>query len=103
MPSNTGLPLSFPWHEHIEETRGLLKAPASAIRFALDHVDPGQMRDFMEDWQEDHEAGEDHRTRWWLEMIKESLLYGQQVEAAEAADANNSLLFENDQREVSPD
>lgn len=70
----------FAWHERLDVTLEFLKDPAFAIRFALDHVpDAGMMRDFMVDWQEDREAGEDARTLHWLEMLRECVTYGQEA------------------------
>lgn len=65
------------WHERIDATRESLRDPASAIRFALEHVYPPMFRDFMEDWQDDHDAGESHRVRHFLEGMKEDLRCGQ--------------------------
>ncbi len=63
----------FAWHERLDLTLAFLKDPAFAIRFALGHVDPGMVRDFMEDWQADHDAGETRRTLHWLEGMREDL------------------------------
>lgn len=73
----------FEWHENLAVTLEKLQDPAFAIRFALDHVDPGMVRDFMEDWQDDHDAGETARVAHWLGMLEESIRYGQMAEAEE--------------------
>ncbi len=76
----------FEWHERLEVTLGFLRDPAFAIRFALDHVDPGMVRDFMEDWQEDHDAGTTSRLRHVLEGMREDLTYGQPAAAEEESE-----------------
>lgn len=74
----------FEWHENLAVTLEFLQDPAFAIRFALDHVeDAAMMRDFLEDWQEDHDAGHTMRRAHWLKMLRESLQYGQAVEDSE--------------------
>lgn len=69
----------FAWHERLDVTLEFLKDPAFAIRFALDHVDPGMVRDFMEDWRDDKDAGETTRTLHWLEGMREDLNCGRQA------------------------
>lgn len=74
----------FAWHERLDVTLEFLQDPAFAIRFALDHVeDAGMFRVFLEEWQEDHEAGETSRVRYLLKGMKEAIEYGQMVEEAE--------------------
>lgn len=75
----------FEWHDRIDVTLEFLQDPAFAIRFALDHVDPGMVRDFMEDWQEDRGAGTTSRLRHVLEGMREDLTYGQPAAAEEEA------------------
>lgn len=71
----------FAWHERLDATLEFLQDPAFAIRFALDHVNPGMVHDFMADWQEDHDTGTTTRLRHILEGMKEDLSYGQQEAA----------------------
>lgn len=73
------------WYLNIDATLGLLKDPALAIRFAIDHVEGYMVRHFLEDWQADRDAGETARVRDWLEEMKEAILYGQQVAEREQA------------------
>lgn len=81
----------FEWHEHLAVTLEFLRDPASAIRFALDHVDPGMVRDFMEDWQEDNEEGTTRRLRHVLEGMREDLTYGRPAAGEDEAEPKASF------------